>query len=252
MVKYKVSAVSYLNTIPFIYGINQSNFKDKIDLSLDYPSVCAQKLIENKVDIALVPIVVLKENPQFNIISDYCIGSNGKVDTVCLYSDVPLMEIQEIYLDYQSRTSVELLQLLCREHWNISPKFRTSSVGFENKIEKKTAALIIGDRAFSANGKYSFEYDLSECWKEMTGLPFVFACWISNKEIEEYFISEFNESLKMGIKNLEEAIKKEFENYHHCKNPKEYLNHKISYTLDEDKRKGMELFLSKLRGFTLR
>jgi len=246
MLKYKVSAVSYLNTIPFIYGINQSDLKDKIDLSLDYPSVCAQKLIENKVDIALVPIVVLKQNPQFNIISDYCIGANGNVDTVCLYSDVPLMEVQEIYLDYQSRTSVELLKLLCRDHWNISADFRISSEGFENKIEGKTAALIIGDRAFSANGKYNFMYDLSASWKEMTGLPFVFACWISNKEIEKDFIFEFNTSLKMGIENLEEAIKKESKNYPHCKNPKEYLNHKISYTLDEDKRKGMELFLSKI------
>lgn len=246
MLKYKVSAVSYLNTIPFIYGINQSDLKDKIDLSLDYPSVCAQKLIENKVDIALVPIVVLKQNPQFNIISDYCIGANGNVDTVCLYSDVPLMEVQEIYLDYQSRTSVELLKLLCRDHWNISVDFRISTEGFESKIEGKTAALIIGDRAFSANGKYNFMYDLSASWKEMTGLPFVFACWISNKEIEKDFIFEFNTSLKMGIENLEEAIKKESKNYPHCKNPKEYLNHKISYTLDEDKRKGMELFLSKI------
>ena len=246
MVKYKVSAVSYLNTIPFIYGINQSDLKDKIDLSLDYPSVCAQKLIENKVDIALVPIVVLKQNPQFNIISDYCIGANGNVDTVCLYSDVPLMQVQEIYLDYQSRTSVELLKILCREYWNISPIFKPSTEGFENKIKGKTAALIIGDRAFSANGKYNFMYDLSASWKEMTGLPFVFACWISNKEIEKDFIFEFNTSLKMGIENLEEAIKKESKNYPHCKNTKEYLNHKISYTLDEDKRKGMELFLSKI------
>ena len=246
MVKYKVSAVSYLNTIPFIYGINHSDLKDKIDLSLDYPSVCAQKLIENKVDIALVPIVVLKENPHFNIISDYCIGAKGKVDTVCLYSDIPLEGIEEIYLDYQSRTSVELLKLLCREHWKVSPNFRHSSEGFENKIEGRTAALIIGDRAFSANGKYKFVYDLSESWKEMTGLSFVFACWISNKNIEENFTSEFNKSLKMGVENVEESIKKEYDNYPHCKNPKEYLNNKISYLLDENKRKGMELFLDKI------
>ena len=246
MVNYKLSAVSYLNTIPFIHGIKFSNISDFIDLQLDYPSVCAQKLINNEVDIALVPVVVLKDNPQFNIISDYCIGSNGKVDTVCLYSDVPLKEIKEIYLDYQSRTSIELLKVLCKEHWNISPKFRNSPEGFENKIERETAALIIGDRAFSANGKYKFVYDLSESWKEMTGLSFVFACWISNKNIEENFTSEFNKSLKMGVENIEEAIKKESDNYPHCKNPKEYLNNKISYLLDENKRKGMELFLDKI------
>lgn len=246
MVNYKVSAVSYLNTIPFIHGIKSSNISDFIDLQLDYPSVCAQKLINNEVDIALVPVVVLKDNPQFNIISDYCIGSNGKVDTVCLYSDVPLSEIEEIYLDYQSRTSIELLKVLCKEHWDISPKFSNSPEGFENKIERETAALIIGDRAFSVNGKYKFVYDLSEIWKEMTGLSFVFACWISNKNIEENFTTEFNKSLKIGVENVEEAIKKESDNYPHCKNPKEYLNNKISYLLDENKRKGMELFLDKI------
>lgn len=246
MVNYKVSAVSYLNTIPFIHGIKSSNISDFIDLQLDYPSVCAQKLINNEVDIALVPVVVLKDNPQFNIISDYCIGSNGKVDTVCLYSDVPLREIESIYLDYQSRTSIELLKVLCKEYWNISPEFSNLPEGFENKIERETAALIIGDRAFSANGRYKFVYDLSESWKEMTGLSFVFACWISNKNIEENFTTEFNKSLKIGVENVEEAIKKESDNYPHCKNPKEYLNNKISYLLDENKRKGMELFLDKI------
>ena len=246
MVNYKVSAVSYLNTIPFIHGIKSSNISDFIDLQLDYPSVCAQKLINNEVDIALVPVVVLKDNPQFNIISDYCIGSNGKVDTVCLYSDVPLREIEEIYLDYQSRTSIELLKVLCKEYWNISPKFSNSPEGFENKIERETAALIIGDRAFSANGNYKFEYDLPQIWNENTGLPFVFACWISNKEIDKSFLSEFNSALKLGLLEIDKSVAIEKHNFPYCENPIDYLNNKISYYLDDNKRKGMELFLNKI------
>ncbi|MGY8989787.1 MAG: MqnA/MqnD/SBP family protein, partial [Flavobacteriales bacterium] len=86
MVKYKVSAVSYLNTIPFIYGVNNSKISNQIELLLDFPSECARKLSENEVDIALVPVVILNKNPKFKIVSDFCIGANGKVDTVCLYS----------------------------------------------------------------------------------------------------------------------------------------------------------------------
>ena len=138
------------------------------------------------------------------------------------------------------------IENICREHWNVSPKFISSSVGFENKVEGKTAALIIGDRAFSANGNYKFVFDLSESWNEMTGLPFVFACWVSNKKIEDDFISEFNESLKTGVKNMDKAIDKESVNYPHCLNPVDYLNHKISYNLDTKKRRGMELFLTKV------
>ena len=246
MLKYRVSAVSYLNTIPFIYGIKSSKIYEIIDLQLNYPSLCAQKLINDEVDIALVPVAVLSSYYSFKIVSDYCISADGSVDTVCLYSNVSLNDIEYIYLDYQSKTSVELLKILCREYWNISPNFKNSKIGFEEKVKDNIAALIIGDRAFAANGKYKYVYDLSELWKQLTGLPFVFACWISNKEIDKDFLYEFNQSLKFGIENLEASIKSESDNYSHCDNPKEYLNEKISYILDDKKRKGMELFLKKI------
>ncbi|MDC0201975.1 menaquinone biosynthesis protein [Flavobacteriales bacterium] len=246
MIKYKVSAVSYLNTTPFIYGIKNSDISNQIELLIDFPAECARKLLKYEVDIALVPISILKKNPEFNIISDFCIGSEGKVDTVCLYSELPLKEIEEIYLDYQSRTSVELLRILCREYWKISPKLRNSEKGFENKIQGRTAALIIGDRAFSANSKFKYIYDLSEIWKEMTGLPFVFACWISNKDIDKDFLSEFNSALKFGLSEIDKSVEVEKHNFPYCKNTNDYLNNKISYILDKDKREGMKMFLSKI------
>jgi len=244
MVKYKVSAVSYLNTIPFIYGVNNSEISNQIELFLDFPAECARKLLKDEVDIALVPVSILKKNPEFNIISDFCIGSEGKVDTVCLYSEIPLEEIEEIYLDYQSRTSVELLKVLCREYWKISPKLKNSEKGFEDKIEGRRAALIIGDRAFAANKKYKYVYDLPEIWKEMTGHPFVFACWISNKNIDKNFLSEFNSALQFGLSEIDKAVEIEKHNFPHCNNPNDYLNNKISYILDKEKREGMKVFLS--------
>ena len=105
----KISAVSYLNTVPFIHGLKQSDLIHNIDLQLDYPSICADKLINRTVDLALVPVVVIPKLKDSHIISDYCIGADGAVDTVCLYSDVPITEIESIALDYQSRTSVALL-----------------------------------------------------------------------------------------------------------------------------------------------
>ena len=247
MVNYKISVISYLNSIPFVYGLNSSTISKSLNLQLDYPSVCADKLIHNVVDIGLVPVVVLKDYPSFKIISEYCIGANGDVDTVCLFSNVPIQDVQEIYLDYQSRTSVELLKILCREYWKINPIFKQSKIGFENNINKNTSALIIGDRAFQANHKYEFVYDLSKYWTKMTGLPFVFACWISNKEISKGFLLKFNNSLKRGIENIQQSIKKEYENIKLLNNAEDYLNNKISYILDDKKRKGMNLFVSKIK-----
>ena len=246
MVKYKVSAVSYLNTIQFICGLKNSPIFDQIELTLDFPALCADKLINNEVDIALVPVVVISQLENAYIISDYCIGSDGEVDTVCLYSDVPIEEVQTIALDYQSRTSVALLRILLKEYWQVQPELNNAEIGFEYKIKGRNAALVIGDRAFELNTKHQYIYDLSAIWKKMTGLPFVFAAWVSNIKLSQDFILAFNNALENGLANIDKAIALEGDNYPNCENPEDYLNHKISYLLDAEKQKGMALFLEKL------
>ena len=242
----KISAVSYLNTIPFIHGLKQSELIKTIDLQLDYPSICADKLINGTVDLALVPVAVIPKLKEAYIISDYCIGANGAVDTVCLYSDVPIEEIESIALDYQSRTSVALLRVLLKEYWQYNPELKKANVGFEENIKGNHAALVIGDRAFALNTKYAYIYDLSAIWKEMTGFPFVFAAWVANTKLPEDFIISFNKALEKGLSNIDKALALEGDSYPNCKNPEDYLNNKISYNLDVEKQKGMELFLRKI------
>jgi len=247
MVMYKVSAVSYLNTLPFIYGLKTSELINSINLQLDYPAICADKLINSEVDIALVPITVIPKLKYHQIISNYCIGSDGAVDTVCLYSNVPISEIKKITLDYQSRTSVALLKVLLKEYWDLNTELIKAEVGFEDTINGENAALVIGDRAFDLNHKYKYVYDLSALWKEMTGLPFVFACWVAIKDLPNQFLSDFNAALQNGLNNIDKAILMEVDNYPSCVSPEEYLNNKISYNFNEEKQKGMNLFLSKIR-----
>ena len=242
----KISAVSYLNTIPFIHGLKQSELIKIIDLQLDYPSICAEKLINGIVDLALVPVAVIPKLKEAHIISDYCIGANGAVDTVCLYSDVPIEEIESIVLDYQSRTSVALLKILLNEYWQLNPELKKANVGFEENIKGNHAALVIGDRAFALNTKHAYIYDLSAIWKEMTGLHFVFAAWVANTKLPKDFIVSFNKALEKGLSNIDKALALEGDSYPNCKNPEDYLNNKISYNLDIEKQKGMELFLRKV------
>ncbi len=242
----KISAVSYLNTIPFIHGLKQSELIKTIDLQLDYPSICADKLINGTVDLALVPVAVIPKLKKAYIISDYCIGANGAVDTVCLYSDVPIEEIESIALDYQSRTSVALLKILLKEYWQLNPELKKANVGFEENIKGNQAALVIGDRAFALNTKHAYIYDLSAIWKEMTGFPFVFAAWVANTKLPIDFIISFNKALEKGLSNIDKALALEGDSYPNCENPEDYLNNKISYSLDSEKQKGMELFLRKI------
>src|ERR1043165_2452154 len=198
----KVSCVRYLNSQPFIYGLKNSPVINEIDLSLDIPSVCAEKLLNGNVDIGLVPVAVISELKESHIISDYCIGADGKVETVLLLSDVPLEKIETVLLDYQSRTSVLLVKMLAGRFWKISPQWVDGENNFENKISGAMAGLVIGDRTFTLKNNFKYVYDLAEEWKKFTSLPFVFACWVSNKIISDDFILRFNAALEKGLQQI--------------------------------------------------
>jgi chorismate dehydratase len=191
-------------------------------------------------------VAVIPKLKEAYIISDYCIGANGAVDTVCLYSDVSIEEIESIALDYQSRTSVALLKILLKEYWQLNPELKKANVGFEENIKGNHAALVIGDRAFALNTKHTYIYDLSAIWKEMTGLHFVFAAWVANTKLPKDFIVSFNKALEKGLSNIDKALALEGDSYPNCKDPEDYLNNKISYNLDIEKQKGMKLFLRKI------
>ena len=177
MSKIRMTAVSYLNTKPLLFGLVKSGLSEKIDLHLDIPSACARKLVDGEADLGLVPVAIIPELPTPRIVSDYCIGSEGAVRTVGIFSEHPLAEIRRIYLDFHSRTSVQLCRYLLSAYWNLSPELLPAKPGFEALVGGDTAALIIGDRAIAYEHHYPFFYDLGEAWARHTGLPFVYAAW---------------------------------------------------------------------------
>ena len=146
MGKYKVSIVNYLNSAPFVYGLTMDHSLS-VDVVLDHPSESAAKLIRGEVDIALAPVAVLPKLSDSHILTDYCIGTEGEVKTVKIFSEVPINEISKLYLDYQSRTSVQLARILCEHYWKIRPVLIPASPGFQKEINGQTAGLVIGDRA---------------------------------------------------------------------------------------------------------
>lgn len=214
-----------------------------MELSLDIPSKCAEKLLTNQVDIGLVPVAILPELPEYHILTDYCIGANQKVNSVILVSDVPLEEMEEILLDYQSKSSINLVQVLAKNYWKISPKFTHAKVGFENQVNRKTAAVIIGDRTFNLSKPYQYIYDLAEEWYKFTGLPFAFACWVANKPIAPEFVEKLNQALAFGVTHIQESIGLANNNGITFDQLQNYLTNDISYELNDDKRKSIQLFL---------
>ncbi len=238
--KIRVGAVSYLNTKPLLYGIENSPVIEEISLISEYPSRIADMLLNDEIDIGLVPVSIIPQMKEYHIYTRFCIGCDGPVDSVCLFSEVPVHEITSVILDYQSRTSVALAKILFKKHWKLQPSFESAGPDFLNQIRGTRAAIVIGDRALEQRKKSAYRYDLGNIWKEMTGLPFVFAAWISNKELDAAWVNRFELANAAGIQNISTVINQLPDD---GLNLKEYFTRFLSYDFDEEKKKGLKLFL---------
>lgn len=245
MKKTKIVAVSYLNTKPLLYGLLRSELAAQIELDLQIPSECARRLKSGEADIGLVPVAIIPELQNPHIISEYCIGTKGTVRTVCLYSEVPIEQVERVFLDYHSRTSVELTKILLRDYWKLSPELIPATTGFEGEIKGRTAGLVIGDRAIEVESRFPYIYDLGEAWFAYTGLPFVFAAWVSEGPVSGDFLDAFNAALERGLNalpDLKYLLPAPVEGFDlHA-----YFTQNISYELDEPKLKALKIFLSEL------
>jgi len=243
--KIRTGIVNYLNTRPLIYGLEKPPVAERIELIGDYPSNIARMLISGEIDLGLIPVAVIPQLPEYHIVGDYCIGAEGEIASVALFSEVPMKEIEKVYLDYQSRTSVALLRFLMKEYWGIQPEIiEATGEDYREKITGTTAGLVIGDRALEQRKISTFIYDLGSEWRAITGLPFVFAAWVSTKPLPGDFIQLFNEANALGLQHIDEiAAANPVELY----DLKKYYTLHLSYNLDKEKMKGMDLFLSALK-----
>lgn len=237
--------MNYLNTRPLLYGLEHGSIRNEIELIGDYPSRLASLLVNGEIDLGLVPVAVLPKMKDYHIVGNYCIGTEGEIASVALFSEVPMYEIQKVYLDYQSQTSVALLRYLMKEYWGINPEIvHADNENYRKEIKGTTAGLVIGDRAFEQRKISTFIYDLGSEWRSITGLPFVFAAWVSNQKLPKDFIQRFDDANAAGLERFDEiAEQNNFELY----DLKKYYKLHLSYRLDDRKKQGLERFLSLLK-----
>lgn len=177
----RIAAVSYLNTIPFIYGIEHADDL-RARLLLAPPSQCAENYRSGRADIALLPAAAVPSLRSTEVITSYCIGAVGPVRTVVLVSPTPVSEVRRVFLDAHSLTSVQLTGYLAAHRWKIAPEwFAMSDYAQLEHAAPGDAFLLIGDKVFDYEGRFPFVYDLAAEWQALTGLPFAFALWVARK-----------------------------------------------------------------------
>ncbi len=242
--RIRVGAVSYLNTKPLLYGIRRSELINRIELIEEYPSRIAAMLLNDEIDVGLVPVAIIPKLAESHIITNYCIGAEGEVASVALFSEVPIQQVTTVLLDYQSRTSVNLARILLKEYWKKEVTLVDAKEDFRSHIIGTTAGVVIGDRALEQRKQSAYTYDLAAAWRAHTGLPFVFAAWVANKQLGTDFELAFNEANQLGLANIDKVVQ---ENPYEVYDLNRYYHQNISYELTADKRKGLDLFIEKLK-----
>lgn len=239
--KIKVGIVSYLNARPLIHGLKLPPIKNRIELIEDTPAELARMLREDIIDVGLIPVASVLTLPTYHIVGNYCIAADGEVASVCLFSEVPIEKIEKVYLDYQSRSSSALLKWLLKNHWKINPVIiESENENYLKEIKGTTAGLVIGDRALEQRTISAYVYDLASAWRSVTGLPIVFAAWISKNLLPQNFVKEFDEANESGLHFIDEIVKAHpFKIY----DLKKYYTEDIQYKFDRKKREGLDLFL---------
>lgn len=230
--KYRIALVEYLNTWPFSTGIKLSDLESQFEIIHATPAQCAQLFVEGKVDVSLCPVGALSELPAHIIQGQYCIGADGPVETVVLLSKVPLNEITLVRLDDHSRTSNQLVKILAQKHWK-----KEWTYYHRNNNGSAQSCLMIGDKVFDQKENYPYQYDLSTAWKQFTGLPMVFAVWVTSPKVPDHVMHALDDACALGLdmlKNKETGL---------ATWQAKYLTNKISYPLDDQKKDAMRRFL---------
>ncbi len=179
--RHAVAAVSFLNAKPLVDGLDAD---PGIELITDVPSRLLETLIEERASIALCPVIDFQLSPvELEIVPVGAIGSDGSTLTVRVFSRLPMEEVTHVHTDGDSHTSVALLSVVFDELFGRVPIIGgLASPDVNGSADRPETVLLIGDKVVCNRPRealYPFQLDLGEAWRRMTGLPFVFACWMA-------------------------------------------------------------------------
>lgn len=250
--KRRVCAVSYLNSVPLVWGMLHGPQKGLFDLRFTLPAECADALRAGEADIGLVPSAALARQPDLVVVPGCSVSCRGPVRSILLISLKPLEAIESFAADTSSRTSVVLAQVLLARKFGLRPRVRPYPPKVDEMLEVADAALIIGDPALrldpgktSWRGRPLFVYDLGAEWVQMTGLPMVFAVWAVKRLVADAGLTAaFTGSAEYGRQHLDEIIRDESRRRQLPQDlVRRYLTDHISFGLGERERASLALFL---------
>lgn len=244
--RVRLGVVSYLNTRPLVEVLRTGAVNCDFELIYDVPSRCAERLHMGETDVALIPAVEIgRGRDPYRIVPNVGIISNGPVSSVFIALNKEPEEIQTLALDRGSRTSVVLAQIILARQFGCRPQVFFHPPDIDAMLKRADAALLIGDPALTLPRKHYRILDLGEIWTQMTGLPFVYACWTGHPDaLTPYHIAKLIEAKEKG-KLLIPSIAKDYAAETRTLSPAfyaEYLTRNILYDLGDTELEGLKRF----------
>lgn len=269
----RVAAVSFLNSVPLVWGLVNGPHRGRFAVTNMLPSLCADALrapmanaagapaalAAPAADAGIIPSIEYQRIDGLKIVPGLAVASSGPVRSVLLISKVPVEQIRSVALDTSSRTSACLVQILMARHYHIAPLVISHAPDLKSMLERCDAAMMIGDPALATDFPGLIVRDLADDWREMTGLPFVFAVWavreaaLAMPGMRDGLNAAFQESAAYALAHLDQIIPEE--RARTGLPPaliRSYLTENIDFTLGERNLAGLRLFyqLAAELGFT--
>ena len=272
MTKLRISIVQYLNTAPLVWGFTNGPLRGKYDLSFTVPSQCAEQLRSGSVDVAIIPAIEYQRIDDLVILPDIAIASKKQVRSLLIIAKKPIEQVKSFALDASSRSTQALTRILCAQKWKIAPQFFEAPPDLNGMLKQADAALLIGDPALRialriekdsrpgaegqticqaatlgiTNSELLYVYDVVGEWRNLTGLPAVLAIWAARRDIATpELAADFLASRDFGLSRIPEVC---FDAARELELPQpaleSYLRRNIDFSLDEENRRGLELYFA--------
>ncbi|MBS4025607.1 MAG: menaquinone biosynthesis protein [Clostridia bacterium] len=220
-----IGKVDYLNCFPIYYPLEQGIVSLPIKIIKGSPTLLNREYLTGGLVVTPISSVEYARNPNDSfIVPNLSISALGKVDSILLFSKVPIERLhgEKIALTSSSATSIVLLDILLKKIYQIVPDYLTMNPDLPEMMSVASGALLIGDDALTWGWKKSgyYVYDLGELWYQFTGLPMVYAVWVikkdlvqTNQSLAEAIISGFQAAKEWQEKNKELLIAKASQEY---------------------------------------
>jgi chorismate dehydratase len=248
----RVCAVSYLNTVPLVWGVEHGPRRDIFDMNYALPSECADQLASGEADIGIVPVIEIARQ-KLEYFRSTGIACRGAVRSILLISKVPLKEIKTLATDTGSRTSVMLARIILAEKYGVQPKLISRRAELAPMLGEADAALVIGDPALHLDPvTLPFEtLDLGSEWTKLTGLPMIFALWSGRKEVmQSRYEQAFLESCREGLSHMDEIVREQSPIRGISEQlAREYLTRHIVFELNDRDHEGLNQYLKYAAAF---